>query len=330
SDLYTSTLREALQRGFGNLGRGFTMPVPIYEDYWQAGVRIHPSEGISTLEPSPKRRAPDAYGIAGIAFEARGKARARIQSDGSTFSRLGILYWTQPGGGKLEAEIDGITHTFSTASPSPRPQAHLFALKDSEHDMILRPQGDGPVRLFGLVLEKEGAGVLVDQFGVAGAKARHHLLWQEESWAELLAWRRPDLVLFAYGNNELTEGHVPVETHAQDFERMMRRFRSRFPEIACLVIGPFGATSALVSMNDLVALNRAYRQIAFRFSCGFIDVLRWQGGPGATSRLQRWLPPLARDDGIHFTEAGYRAFGAALTTAILEKARERIAQHTWH
>jgi lysophospholipase L1-like esterase len=323
ADLYTGVLRHALQEGFGDLGHGFVMPVPPFESYWQAGVRVFPSEGFAAREPSLKHMEPDTYGLAGMAFDAEGGAIAELATDRTHASRIELFFLARPGGGTVRVSIDGCAMEVSTESDTERAASATFATFDGEHRITLEALGDGPVRLYGVALGREGPGVVLDQLGLAGAKARHQLLWNEEVWAALLASRRPDLFIVSYGNNETDDQHLADEAHVAHFDAMLSRLRRRFPEASCLVLGPADrlladAGGALSSPHLLEVLRDTERASARREGCAFYDVMGWQGGPGAMRRLRRTAPPLAREDAIHFTELGYRRLGAAIGDALLD------------
>jgi lysophospholipase L1-like esterase len=323
ADLYTGVVRHGLQEGFGDLGHGFVMPVPPFESYWQAGVRVWPSDGFASLEPSLKHMEPDTYGLAGMAFDAEGPAIAEIATDGTRGSRVEVFFLAQPRGGTLRVSIDGRAMEVSTAADATRAGSATFGTFDGEHRIAIEALGDGPVRLYGVALDREGPGVVLDQLGLAGAKARHQLLWDEEVWAALLAARHPDLIVLSYGNNETDDHHLPESEHVRHFEQTLARIRAHFPEASCLVLGPADrllpdASGALATPHLLEVLRDAQREVARREGCAFFDVMGWQGGPGSMRRLQATDPPLAREDLIHFTELGYRRLGVALGDALLD------------
>jgi len=325
ADLYTGTLRHALQAGFGDLGHGFVMPVPPFENYWQSGVRIAPSEGFASLEPSIKHMTVDTYGLAGMTFDATGPALAELRTEGSLASRLEVFFLAQEDGGTLRVTVDDRSLETSTrVEGAPRAASVVVGVEDGPHDVSIEALGDGPVRLYGVALDRAGPGVTLDQLGLAGAKARHQLLWDEEVWYPLLAARRPDLLVLSYGNNETDDHHLSDAEHVQHFREMLARIRRRFPDVACLVMGPADrllpdAHGALGTPPLLEVLRTEQRESAAELGCAFFDVMGWQGGPGSMARWIAARPPLAREDGIHFTERGNRRRGAALGMAILDE-----------
>nr|MDQ3035383.1 GDSL-type esterase/lipase family protein [Myxococcota bacterium] len=322
SDHYTGPIRRTLQRHFGDAGRGFVIAVPPITSYWQFGARVAEADGWTVITPSSKRMGVEAYGLVGMAFEAREEAWAEVATDGSRASRVEVMYLRQPGGGRLEISVDGVPRTVSTASEGVEAAVDVVAVPDTEHRVELRAdRGGAPVRVFGVVLERAGPGVIVDQLAIVGSKARHQLLWQEDVWLALLQTRRPDLLSLSYGNNELGDRHLTREQHEAHFVAMLARLRQHFPEAACLVIGPADrqqrAGARWRSPSELAFFVEMQRRVAAAHGCAFFDVLAWQGGPGA---IERWLvadPPLAREDRVHLTEVGYRRLGHALLRAML-------------
>ena len=322
SDLYTGEIRARLQGEFGDAGHGFVLVQPPIDRYWQWGARVIPGDGWDEASPDPKRMGIEPYGLTGIAFDAIGDAWARVETERAPASRLELAYLAQPGGGSVEITVDSDVHVIRTEAASARAAVHVVAVPDGQHAMELRTLGDGPVRLFGVALEREQSGVIVDQLGLAGAKARHMGLWDEEVWSALLAWRRPDLIALSYGNNEGDDHHLTLDAHVRHFEAAIERVQRHFPEASCLVIAPsdrqLDEGEGWHTPELIHALHQAQRRIARERGCAFFDTIAWQGGPGA---VERWIaaePPLERDDRIHFTELGYRRFGRALVRGLLE------------
>ncbi|UJR79651.1 GDSL-type esterase/lipase family protein [Sandaracinus amylolyticus] len=324
SDLYTGVIRARLQQHFGDAGHGFVLAMPPIDRYWQQGVRIADAEGWTMLQPSSKRMGVEHYGLAGMAFEATEPAWAEVETEhGASASRIEIMYLRQPGGGALEVEIDGEpARVLDTASETIAPAIERIEVPLGSHRVSLRTRSSAPVRVFGVVLERDRPGVIVDQLAIAGAKARHQLLWDEATWSALWSPRPPDFVALSYGNNELDDHHLTFAQHEQHFVDVIGRVRRHSPDASCLVIGPSdrqvrGVRGEWKSPGALPLFVAMQRRIAHAHGCAFVDVLAWQGGPGA---VERWLasdPPLERDDRMHFTEQGYRRLGADLLRVLL-------------
>lgn len=322
SDLYTGAIRARLQARFGDKGHGFVLPAPPITSYWQQGARVAEGEGWTALAPSAKRTEIDAYGIAGLAFEAHEEAWAQVATDRTSASRIEVMYLRQPGGGRFEISIDGVSRVIDSASEVEEPAIDVVAVPLGEHRVELRALGGGaPVRIYGVVFEREGPGIVVDQLAIAGAKARHQLLWEERVWLPLLQSRNPDLIAFSYGNNELDDVHLSESEHEAHFVTMLARARRAFPHAACLVIGPSDRQMRIsgqwTTPRGLPFFVEMQKRVAIAEGCAFFDVLEWQGGPSAVDRWLEADPPLMREDRIHLMESAYRRLGHDLLRALL-------------
>jgi lysophospholipase L1-like esterase len=332
SDLYTGEVRARLQRQLGDAGHGFLLAAMPITQYWQWGAQVEDGEGWDSMYPDFKHFGVDAYGLAGIAFDAHIASWAAVHTDHTTASHVEVMYVAQPGGGTFEVRIDDqLVDTVDTAAERVEAGLRYYAVADAEHRVEITTSGEPPVRVLGFVLEREtDHGVVVDQLGLAGSKARLQLFWERDLWRTLLATRRPDLIALSYGNNEGDDTHLSNVEHVEHFRQMLVRVREDFPSASCLVIGPSDrqlpdANGVYATPALILALRDAQRAIAAEHGCAFFDTVAWQGGEGA---VERWLgadPPLERDDRIHFTEAGYRRLGVSLLRSMATALRGTTA-----
>jgi len=179
-----------------------------------------------------------------------------------------------------------------------------------------------PVWLFGLAVERDRPGVVVDTLGINGSRARYQLLWDDAIYREHLRRRKPDLVVLAYGTNESGDDS-PIEDYERDLRAVVERVRETVPEASCLLIGP---SDRPMQVEERVFEDRArtlrlievQHRVALELGCGFFDLVAFQGG--ALSMVQ-WAasdPAYASQDHIHFSRLGYERLGEVLLKALLE------------
>src|SRR5690606_5417564 len=113
-----------------------------------------------------------------------------------------------------------------------------FDVDDGPHRFEVRVSRAGPVRIFGVAAERNEPGVVVDTPGINGARARYHLLWDQEIFAEHVRRRDPDLVVLAYGTNESGDTDEPIERYEDDLRRVLTNMREMAPRASCLLVGP--------------------------------------------------------------------------------------------
>ena len=121
---------------------------------------------------------------------------AWIEAAGNHFE---LYYVRQPGGGKIDVLLDGasvLDNPLSLGSAAPE-ASHLFfdSPANSRHRVEVHTVGAGKVRILGFVGERIAPGVVYDVLGVNGARASRILSWNQTALAEVLANRKPDLIV---------------------------------------------------------------------------------------------------------------------------------------
>jgi len=330
SDLYTGYLRRALQARFGDAGHGFVLPVQPWRSYRQDGVRVESNR--TRWEPHRIRahsRDEDRFGVAGVYIETdRAGAFGRVSTadHGDIGQHVGIFdlyYLEQPEGGSFDVYIDGRRQRrIRTRADSARDAYATFHVEDGAHSFEVRANGTGKVRIFGVAMERERPGVVVDTLGINGARARSQLLWNDETYRDQLARRRPDLVVLAYGTNESGDDS-PIERYEQKLRQVLTRVREVVPEASCLLIGP---SDRPLKIEDGVFEDRprtaqvveVQRRVAIELGCGFYDLVAFQGGPLSMLEWSAADPPYGAPDHIHYTRRGYQRLGQTLLEALMD------------
>lgn len=327
-DAVTGRVREVLQTRFGDAGHGFVPLVPVVRDHWAWGVRIDAAEGWELTQVGSKHTSIDRYGLIGVAFTAdEPGAFAAVTSDAwgpsQYASRITLLYDRRPGGGALEVLLDGRSvETLHTEAEIPTGAVRSYEVSDGPHRLEVRARGDGPVTVYGVIFDRARPGVIVDNLGLVGAKARHHLYWNEDQWRGFFAPRNPDLIALAYGNNELDDRHLTLAEHEAQLVAVLTRLRGAAPGTSCLLVGPTDRPArredgSVVSRPLVAEMTAMHRRVAHREGCAFFDTLAFMGGPGAGIRWLERDPPLLKQDLMHLERDGYRRWADVLAAALL-------------
>ncbi|MFO0696129.1 MAG: GDSL-type esterase/lipase family protein [Polyangiales bacterium] len=330
SDLYTGYLRAALQQMFGDAGHGFVLPVTPWRGYRHQGVEVAsaPQDWVA-LKIGAAPWTLDHYGFGGVAVEAstpsaRGSVETTTQFPfGQSVGLFDLYYLIQPDGGRFDVLIDGLpVERVSTAGDLRQPGYATFHVPDGPHRLEVRVVGDGPVRLFGVVMEREVPGIVVDQLGINGARARSHLFWDDALYREHLRRRNPDLVVLAYGTNESGDDQ-PIEEYRDQLRQVVGRIRETVPNASCLLVGP-SDRPLQVGRNEYVERPRTAQivetqwRVALENGCAFFDTVAFQGGPMSTVAWAEMSPPYAGRDMVHFTRRGYERMGQVILGALLD------------
>lgn len=332
SDTFTGPLRVALQKRYGDAGHGFVLPVHPWRSYRHLGVEIESNDRdwkTLRIKASSSKEDLDYYGLAGVAVESdvRGAyGEVRTSDRWSVGRKVGVFevwYFKQPGGGDFDVLIDGKrVERIHTASRKPEAGYATYHVPDGPHALRVVVRGNGKVRIFGVSMERERPGVVLDTVGINGARSRYQLLWNDELYREHLARRHPDLVVLAYGTNESGDDR-PIADYERDLREVVARVRDTVPDASCLLIGP---SDRPVQVDPDIFQDRprtekiiaVQRRVAFHYGCGFFDLVAFEGGPLSMVEWAAADPPYARSDHIHFTIRGYDRLGDVMYQALLE------------
>ena len=322
TDRYTGYLRAYLQHRFGDGGPGFVALVPLWR--WHRHEEVALSGRGWTIEHALRKsgRLDGLYGLLGASASAnRQGARLELKlKKEPPATRVEVWALGQPGGGHVEIGSDhGPKRVLDTGRPALEPLYHV--LDEGPHTRVRADvAGDGEVRLFGAVLERDGKGVVVDELGIGGTEAGDHLMWHEDIWRDNVRRRAPALYVLAYGANAAGKDDLPMEQYRDELARVLVRFRETLPLAACLLIGPAdffskgddGTWNVEPRVDPVLAIQR---ELAVRHDCAFWDTRAFMGGRGA---MASWVEAgLARPDHLHFSTLGYHHMGASLADALM-------------
>ena len=154
-----------------------------------------------------------------------------------------------------------------------------------------------------------GYGITVYQpQGVNGARAKRlRDMSENPRFLESLAQDRPDLIVLAYGTNEVTDQDWTVTSYSQMLIGTINRLRTAAPDASFLIVGPpdrsVPSAEGWSSVRRMSALLEAQRRAALSTNAAFWSGYDAMGGAGS---MNQWVSGgLARYDHVHFTAAGY-------------------------
>jgi lysophospholipase L1-like esterase len=359
ADFGTGRLRRKLQSRFGDAGRGFLLPGRPFRSYYQRDVRLA-SEGKWEVQNGLRVSAQEPFGMAGIrSISSSSKSIGTVQTcDGcgsKEATRLELFYRSFPEGGGLKLMVDDQPHAeFSTKESAEGPGTvggyWSVEVPSGPHKLSVQPVGDGPVELFGVVLERDTPGVVLDALGVNGAQILHLLRWDWSFVGEQLARRDPRLVILAYGTNESANQSLSLDTLAANLEEAIVRVKTTVPGASILVLGPPDRNvrerndcdkpkkkskkknspkvqplpegevapgcewKTPLVIPEIVEVERA---VAAQQGVAFFDTYLSMGGSGSMELWNRLSPPLAQRDHTHLSKEGYEANADALFDALM-------------
>lgn len=325
SDYVSGTLRRKLQTTFGDAGHGFVLIANAWPAYFHNDVSRYATAGFGVSRIVGPYAPDGLYGLGGVSFSAPPNVLARFGTaesgdHGRKVSSFTLYYLEQPNGGSLTLEVDeGAASELSTAGPAVASKTHTLNVPDGAHQLTLRTKR-GTSRLFGVVLEREGPGVVLDALGVQGARIRFLDKQDDQHWADQLKRRGPQLLVYQFGANESADGFLYAMS---DYHRTMREVLEQgqraLPESSCLVIGAMDRAAKvgdeIVSLRVMPELLKNQQAAALEAGCAFFDTYQAMGGARS---MPRWVKRgLGQADLTHPTSVGAEIIGTWIYRALM-------------
>jgi hypothetical protein len=230
-----------------------------------------------------------------------------------------VFYLRQPRGGSFEVVVDEKqVATIDTAAPELSTGFRRFELSDGPHRVKF--VANLLVRIFGVALEREGPGVVVDSIGVGGANARMLARMNPKIMREALVHRPHDLVIFLTGATEDAN-----EKHEAALKKRIRFFQEVLPEASLLVMSPpdlgYGSMSNPRPSGRIVRLGRQKRAIAAQTGCAFWDFHGAMGGKLSIARFA--MHDMAKYDLTHLNARGAAYMARRFLHALVQNFNQR-------
>ena len=326
-DGITRTVRSRLQGRFGDGGPGF-LAVQV-DPRWamRPGVLREPKGKWKTRTITFGGAGNKYYGLGGTVSTAYSSASStlggsKVGDQLQSLHRFDIAFQNRPDGGTLNVQVvGGEGASFKTRAASTGDAFHTLTAPGGAKKLVVATEGDGPVTVYGVAMETKGPGVTWETLGVAGAgqgsmfrQGTHHL-------ARQVAWRKPDLIVYQMGGNEL--GYPSLKSGGgkvwkERYVRVVRSLRRGAPDASCLLITPLDqgerVRGTVRSKPTMATMVRLQREVAREQGCAFWDAQAAMGGSGS---FGVWMSKkLAWSDLYHLTNKGLAIIGNTLADAL--------------
>jgi lysophospholipase L1-like esterase len=348
SDHVTDVVRARLVERFGDAGRGFLLPERLSK---VAGRRVRTGEGtagwhIETFvqdELPPGAPKPGPFGFTGsvhtsttdnerTVWKLEGASRARLfylEHIAQPAMRLEVRNATAKGEPKSEpktiARIEPLSLEAKAKSPAPRDESLEVEIPEGAHELILVAEGKN-ARVYGVALEKDKAGVVVDTIGVPAASSKLYVDSVDvDMFGRQLAQREPSLFVAMLGGNEVRSfnyGTLDPAKFDGYLTELLRRAKKAAPNSACLIVTPIDAVKATAAGEELTTrpeirrVIEVQRTVAKREGCALFDLFAAMGGAGSLARFRD--KGFLSDDLVHPTWRGGDVLGQLFADALLD------------
>ena len=325
SDHVTDIVRARLTETFGEAGRGFLLPERLVKG---VGRRARTGEGSDGwirhhFAQDPPAAAGVRFGFTGAVFEASVDGEwAAFDADGANRARV---FWLDTGAA-LTLEVDGKPWLQVPAAAAGVPAAKDVEVRLPPMARQLKLVADKGARVFGVALERDRRGVMVDTIGVPAASTKLYTEGVDHNvFVAQLKARAPTLNVVMLGGNETRAfawGTLDEATFAGRLGSLLDSLQASAPEASCLVVTPIDAgktttgDDTLVTREEIKRVIAVQKQVAAAKGCALFDLFAAMGGVGSLQRMRE--ARLISDDLVHPTARGGDVLGQLFADALLD------------
>lgn len=305
SGYFSGTARSALQKYYGNAGRGLIFPLRAIRTNQPDDYRISLSGSYSKID---KPRS-----LSGFSLDLSGGNKLSIKTN--NFFNIDCRF----------DEVLLLADSLSGLDPHDNPwsrqhrieyhgdyTAHLLRLTDysSECDVEL---GQSFSTLHGISLQRSEGGLLYHSMGINGA-GFYTLEAQTEMFAQI-AMLQPDLILVSLGTND-AQGNYRAEVARANIRSFMSKLVAANPEAAILFTLPPDSYKRGKANADLARLEKEITDYAMEMGYAWWDLADVMGGKGS---ITKWRAQnMAAGDLLHYTPKGYMLQGHLMYQALIK------------
>ena len=333
AEFITSSIRHSMQGRFGDAGKGWVPISPGWPTQHHQDVRWEHDHDWLTLVVNRGDAPGGRYGLGGVLAYNRSihsKAIFGTVDDGPvgrSVSRFRLFYQAWRRGGTVGLTVDdGQTTVVDTAAEETEDRVAEVGVPDGAHTLEVSVE-DGRLRLYGVVMERDGPGVVVDGLMLIGARGRRLSLFDAEHFGRQVALRGTDLLVFWMGANDAEERYFDRDGFLAQYGAGIDHARAGRPEASCLVVSitDLGEVPGGRTRRNVPRIVEAQQQLAQTHNCAFLNFFEAMGGEDSMRRYFRQEPRLAAADYVHFTLAGARVVGELFYEILLRSFDEHLA-----
>lgn len=327
----TQQIRVNLQQEFGNGGRGFIVAAKVagtnepYSYATNSNIKWDSKRMVFPDQPLP-------IGLGGITIRTDnvlGKLSLKIHNTSNldySFNRITTFFLKEPNSfhasvhdtlgntlGYIGHFAGGGWHAANTTLPGMYNALNFNLLKGTPTQSRFT--------LFGFNLENGKPGILHHAVGVNGAKYKHYLT--TDFLIDQTALLKPDLIVLALGTNEALD-HPYVDPKLPDqINSLIQQLSKANPQASFLIsIHPDSFKKKTKRNPGVIAVREKLLSLAEEKNLAYFDLYAAGGGKHSA---EAWAQAnLLREDGVHFTRAGYELQGNMFYVALMRAYNQYV------
>ena len=315
-DVFPDAIRRRMQRRFGDAGPGFQLVDIHHRANIHRGIALKSAHFRTCFVRNKCLGAEHGrYGYGGHVSKGGPGASSWLEprnADAFASGKGHVEVWYQkhPRGGTLQVELGEHHERLETRAAKTKDAWTTIPLGSEAASLKLKALSPGKVRAYGVVFETGESGVVWDSTPHTGMFANRVLAQDAEHFAQQIAHREVDLLVYNFGGNDIrrvAKGNLGRATLAEELGEAIALYRSGRPQMSCLVVSSTDHAKSAgtpVSPKHMRAVVAAQRDAALAQGCAFFDSIAVFGGPGKAEDLATGKHALVGSDLSHLSSLG--------------------------
>jgi lysophospholipase L1-like esterase len=305
SGYFSGTARSALQKYFGNAGRGLIFPYRL--------ARTNQPDDYQISSANSFRRIDNPRSLSGYSIANSAEAELKIKTNSffkidCKFNQV-LLYANKDA--SMEFARQQNLGTLDRQETSAYSIHHLRFQEPVNTATIIVPENMR--ELYGLSLERDEAGLLYHSMGVNGAG--FYTMADQEIMFEQIPLIKPDLILISLGTND-AQGRFRAEVMRKNLLSFMTKLEDSNPDTPILFSLPPDSRKGGKTNRDIDHVAEVIREYAEDHGHALWDLHDVMGGSGS---MAKWRSnAMAAKDYLHFTPKGYMLQGHLFYQALIK------------
>ncbi len=336
-DFITGSMRRELQARFGDGGHGFVAAVRPWPWYLHVDV-LHGVTKEGTWRVMATSTAPikdRLYGFANMAGEsgepnARTWVMTRPESDkdktlpGTRASSAEIFFLRRPFGGSFSVLVDDKKTQDVVASNRTTEAGFARAtFPDGPHKVEAVVRNGHKVRFFGIALERDVPGIVIDSLGTGALNYEQLGRVEESTRRAMLKERDYDLIIFLLGTNMFAP-----DMHEKWVKTALTSFRAALPTTPMMLMSPPDVGLGPKDWNSdprIGKMAQLFRDVAHAEHLLYWDFWRAMGGKGSMKRFAQ--NQIALRDFVHLGWKGGSLMGRRFSHELVRGFTAYTTEH---
>lgn len=330
ADIFSGTLRQHLQRQFGNAGRGLIFPYRVAKSNEPSSYKT-----TSPVKWESKRNVfyekPLPIGISGFTIETN-DSMAELDltvknQPGLNYSFTKFTLFHERGANNYDLTIcDSLNcerGIFKSTDETKSPFISELKFDKPINQIILRNKNSDSAhqhstRIYGMLLENDSSGILYNMIGVNGAEYRHYSM--SKYFIEQFASLHSDLIIVSMGTNEGFNKGFEAELFYRQIDTLITAIKASNPRATLLLTTPGDSfrksKKGRVKNPDITAAKETIIKYCRNNTIAYWDLYEIMGGFGS---MAKWFTAkLSANDRVHFNGRGYQIQANLLYTAMIK------------